>query len=452
MRCRYWLLACVFAVALASTVIWPHAFRIDAAPRRGAAAARVLARCGTPAPPENIRAAVQKKLAAARQQRGAAARLDISIPVQFIHITDGAQGQVTEQRRQDQLDVLNAAYTNFGITFVSAGPPIVQNNAQWYSMTPGSAAEVACKSALHVDPETTLNFYTAGLGGSVLGWSTFPWELEADPEMDGVVILDESLPGGSAAPYNLGMTATHEIGHWLGLYHTFQGSCGPTGDEVDDTVAHSAANYGCPAPGRNGACNASQQAPIHNYMNYTDDACMTEFTPGQDTRATEMVTLYRPDLAGTSPPPDCGCAMECLATRLVVPLLPPKLLPQIRQLRDNLLSDSSDGRRLIRHYYDHSHALFRMLAADPRLAMRTGRVLLKVLPDDAAASGQVRLSAELYDESLVLLELFASQADPKLSDALDDVQAILERNATVQDGVVTLEFRSRRTASAAALD
>lgn len=450
MQRRFGLLACVFAVSAASTIIWPHAMRIDAAPRK-ALAVRGRSRCNTPAPAENIRAAVQKKLAAARQQRGAAARLDISIPVQFIHITNGTQGQVTDQRRQDQLDVLNAAYTDFGITFVSAGPPIVQNNAQWYGMTPGSAAEVDCKTALHVDPETTLNFYTGGLGGSVLGWSTFPWELEADPDMDGVVILDESLPGGSAAPYNLGMTATHEIGHWLGLYHTFQGSCGPTGDEVDDTVAHSAANYGCPAPGRNGACNASQQAPIHNFMNYTDDACMTEFTPGQDTRATEMVTLYRPVLTG-NPPPPCDCAMNCLATRLLVPLLPAKLLPQIRQLRDNLLSDSSDGRRLIRHYYDHSNALFRMLAADPRLAMRTGRMLLKVLPDDAAASGRVRLSAELYDESLVLLEHFASQADPTLSDALDDVRAILERNATVQDGVVTLEFRSRRTASAAALD
>lgn len=201
------------------------------------------------------------------------------------------EGNIPQAWIDDQIDVLNAAYAGTGFSFTLASVDRTKSN-KWYTGCYNQDSQM--KNSLAIDPANFLNMYTCSPSGGILGWAYFPDAAPEGNNIHGVVLLDESLPGGSASPYNLGDTATHEVGHYLGLYHTFQGGCSSPGDSIADTPAESSAAFGCPV-GRD-TCAGGGQDPIFNFMDYTDDSCMDEFTPNQVTRMQTMTATYRPSL------------------------------------------------------------------------------------------------------------------------------------------------------------
>lgn len=216
------------------------------------------------------------------------------VPVYFHVINKGSglsNGDVPDSQIQAQMNVLNAAYANSGYQFQLAATDRT-TNAKWFTMSPGSTAQTAAKKALRKGGANALNIYTAGLSGGLLGYATFPWSYAGNPKDDGVVVLFSSLPGGTMAPYNEGDTGTHEVGHWMGLWHTFQGACKAKNDEVADTPAEKSAAFGCPV-GRDSCGTKAGLDPITNFMDYTDDSCMNTFSAGQATRMNASFLQYR---------------------------------------------------------------------------------------------------------------------------------------------------------------
>jgi len=215
------------------------------------------------------------------------------IPVYYHVINKGAgiaNGDVPQSQIDAQIAVLNTAFTGTGKSFrlVSVSRT---TNSKWYSLRQGSANERNMKNSLRQGSADDLNIYSANLQGGLLGWATFPSSYAGNPKMDGVVLLYSSVPGGTAAPYNEGDTGTHEVGHWVGLYHTFQGGCTGSGDFVLDTPAEASPAYGC--PGGRDSCAGGAIDPIENFMDYTDDYCMFSFSSGQSTRLNDQFALYR---------------------------------------------------------------------------------------------------------------------------------------------------------------
>ena len=225
---------------------------------------------------------------------GLRAAAPITVPVYFHVIHDGAKGNVSAAEVERQISTMNASYggrnggADTGISFTLRGISR-SDNAAWFRDP--ERYEGTYKPKLHRGGKGTLNLYSTYIGGDLLGWSTFPWKYKADPEMDGVTIHYGSMPGGEIENFNKGFSATHEVGHWLGLYHTFQDGCGGKGDRVADTPPERDPSNGCPT-GKD-TCPSPGEDPVHNYMDYSYDTCMTSFTAGQGARMHKVWKAYR---------------------------------------------------------------------------------------------------------------------------------------------------------------
>ena len=259
--------------------------------------APVLARGGDAREPDL--GDVHEDLPAAAKGK-AGKRFTTTVPVYFHVVTDGAVGALTDDQITAQIGVLDNTFaggeggdrTGFG--FELAGVTRT-DNADWFYANPGGTNEHTMKRTLRQGGADALNLYST-TAGDYLGWAYLPSILTKPGQayLDGVVVDWESMLGTStryAGRYDQGETATHEVGHWLNLEHTFYGGCNAKGDFVDDTPAQKVPTNGCPED--KDTCSEPGLDPIHNYMDYSYDSCYTEFTPGQTQRMRDAWLYYR---------------------------------------------------------------------------------------------------------------------------------------------------------------
>jgi hypothetical protein len=234
-------------------------------------------------------------------QKGRGDGFSEDVPTWFhiVHATSGS-GNVTNKAVWHQLYVLKGTFDGFehggesaGFNFTMGGITRTANDA-WHNAGPGSADERAMKTALKEGGDNTLNVYLTS-GAGFLGWAYFPNITETDPILDGVVVDWRSMLETSTqyqGTYDLGKTLPHEAGHWLNLYHTFQGGCTEPGDMIPDTPAQASPTSGCPI-GRDSCPSLPGLDPIHNYMDYSYDECYYEFTPDQILRMQDAWIEWR---------------------------------------------------------------------------------------------------------------------------------------------------------------
>ena len=260
-----------------------------------------ISRCPNVAPPQDERRVIRENLKKAREtypkEREPAS---VTITVYFHILTDtSGKGDVTNARVHKQIELLNDAFagkyggaaTPFKFKLADIDIDRTPNN-EWFDMVyldEPSGAEREAKETLNKGDKSVLNIYTANLSSVVLGWARWPWDYEDG--VDGVVIGFRTLPDGNIPHRNQGDTLIHEVGHWLGLFHTFEDGCYGEGDEVDDTAAQSSRGQDCEA--EDTCPDIGGFDPVENFMDCSWDECRFLFTRGQSDRMDAMHLAYR---------------------------------------------------------------------------------------------------------------------------------------------------------------
>ena len=247
-----------------------------------------VVRCATPDPTAEERAVADDAVARLLFEGGTSRRWVVPVAVHIVAQTNGV-GIVPFSQVVAQIAAMNTSYQGTPFEFYLFALDTTLNDS-WH-FTQGGATELAMVNALSIRPTQVLNLYLRNPGAGLLGYAYGPGTPGAQWASHN---LYTSVPGGTAAPYNLGYTAVHEVGHNLGLAHTFSGGCG-AGDGVADTNPEGSEAFGCPQT-RDTCPTDIGRDPIRNFMDYTDDACMFEFTPGQGTRTSAQILALKPDL------------------------------------------------------------------------------------------------------------------------------------------------------------
>lgn len=212
--------------------------------------------------------------------------------------TTDQQDLVSETWPQAQIAQMNAMYNNYSISFTLVNTTWSVSDA--WAVGAGNDMD-AMKAALRQGDYATLNIYfMTNLTGGILGTCSMPTNISSDDASsyagDGCCVNAGTMPGGPIYGYDEGMTAVHETGHWLGLFHVFENySCTGDGDYIADTPMQSVSTNGCPVgpPPQDSCPDEPGVDSIHNVMDYSDDACYTGFTADQQARMQAMWVQYR---------------------------------------------------------------------------------------------------------------------------------------------------------------
>jgi len=215
---------------------------------------------------------------------------DIVIPTYF-HIINPDQNDVTGNE-QAQVDKLNEGFAGSGFSFNLEETTTTNSDDWWDFSVNDTATDEAMKADSRVGDCGTLNVWWTDIS-DLSGYAYLANFCPCFMEKDGVVMDHTTSLGGSAVTYNEGNVLIHEVGHWMGLLHTFDGGCGGDGDLVDDTPEVAESNYGSNCDEEVDSCPNDGLGPdmLENYMDYAN--CKNAFTPGQIERMIIQWNEYR---------------------------------------------------------------------------------------------------------------------------------------------------------------